>query len=174
MKRRSALLALWLLSGALLLQADGGPPSTGPQTEAGRLPQDQAQKVRGYIEATLKRWDVPGAAVAIVKEGKAVFLEGFGKRDLERGLPVTPQTRFIDLLVASTDTGKSGRQFEILLTKVRGNLLTKVRGNSSVHCSCRIEQTNPWIFKLDHTEAVQSLFCHPWSMGCLDELHVAE
>jgi CubicO group peptidase (beta-lactamase class C family) len=95
MKRRSALLALWLLSGALLLQADGGPPSTRPQTEAGRLPQGQAQKIRGYIEATLTRWGVPGAAVAIVKEGKAVFLEGFGKRDLERGLPVTPQTRFI-------------------------------------------------------------------------------
>ncbi len=38
---------------------------------------------------------MPGAAVGIVKDGRAVYLEGFGKRDVEKALPVTPQTRFI-------------------------------------------------------------------------------
>jgi CubicO group peptidase (beta-lactamase class C family) len=34
-----------------------------------------------------------GAAVGIVKDGRS--LEGFGNRDVTRGLPVTPKTRFI-------------------------------------------------------------------------------
>ncbi len=54
-----------------------------------------ATRIRAYVETTLKIWDIPGAAVGIVKDGRVVFLEGFGKRDVDRNLPVTPRTRFI-------------------------------------------------------------------------------
>jgi CubicO group peptidase (beta-lactamase class C family) len=95
MKRLHNLLFLLILSVVFLLPADAGQPSATVQTDSALLPAAQAQKVRAHIETTLKTWDVPGAAVGIVKEGKAVFLEGFGRRDLERARPVTPQTRFI-------------------------------------------------------------------------------
>ena len=36
----------------------------------------------------------PGAAVAIVKEGKVVFLKGYGMADLDHDIPITPQTVF--------------------------------------------------------------------------------
>src|SRR5687767_10386830 len=36
----------------------------------------------------------PGAAVAIVKDGKVVFRKGYGMADLEHDIPVTPQTVF--------------------------------------------------------------------------------
>ncbi|KAA2244841.1 beta-lactamase family protein [Chitinophaga agrisoli] len=36
----------------------------------------------------------PGAAVAIVKDGKVVFQKGYGMADLDHDIPVTPQTVF--------------------------------------------------------------------------------
>jgi len=59
------------------------------------ISEKQAIQIRSSVKSIIKAWNVPGAAVGIVREGKAVFLEGFGLRDVEKGLPVTPQTRFI-------------------------------------------------------------------------------
>lgn len=36
----------------------------------------------------------PGAAVAVVKDGKVVFLKGYGMADLDHDIPITPQTVF--------------------------------------------------------------------------------
>jgi len=48
----------------------------------------------GFAEQSMARWNVPGLAVAVVQDGEVVYLRGFGLRDLERQLPVTPQTLF--------------------------------------------------------------------------------
>jgi CubicO group peptidase (beta-lactamase class C family) len=47
-----------------------------------------------YIEQVLKNWKVPGVAVAIVKGDRVILLKGYGFRDAEKQLPVTPQTLF--------------------------------------------------------------------------------
>lgn len=47
-----------------------------------------------FVETMLKEWDVPGASVAIVKDGKIVFAEGFGYRDVDKKLNVTKDTLF--------------------------------------------------------------------------------
>jgi CubicO group peptidase (beta-lactamase class C family) len=44
------------------------------------------------IDEALKTFNVPGMALAIVKEDQVVFAKGFGYRDLENKLPVTPDT----------------------------------------------------------------------------------
>jgi len=107
MKRRRVSTIAWILpvltlclcqgsaarhSAALASVEDSAAPS--PQIPA-KFPDGVKQKIRSYVEAALKNWNVPGAAVGIVKDGQVVFLEGFGKRDIEMGLPVTPRTRFI-------------------------------------------------------------------------------
>lgn len=51
--------------------------------------------IRMFVDSTIKQWHVAGAAVGIVKDGKITFLEGFGKCDTSRELPVTPRTTFI-------------------------------------------------------------------------------
>src|SRR6185312_1246230 len=38
--------------------------------------------------------DSPGAAVVIVKDGAVVYQHGYGCADLERHVPITPQTLF--------------------------------------------------------------------------------
>jgi len=37
---------------------------------------------------------IPGVSVAVVQEGKPIYLRGFGMADVETGLPVTPNTLF--------------------------------------------------------------------------------
>jgi CubicO group peptidase (beta-lactamase class C family) len=37
-------------------------------------------------------WHVPGAAVAIVKDGQILFSKGYGQANLEKGVPVDPDT----------------------------------------------------------------------------------
>jgi CubicO group peptidase (beta-lactamase class C family) len=48
----------------------------------------------GFVEQVMKDWKVPGIAVAIVKDGKVVYAQGYGYRDVKRGLKVTPNTLF--------------------------------------------------------------------------------
>src|SRR2546429_8731729 len=58
---------------------------------------DVTQKLAGFdafMEKTLKDWNAPGIGVGIVVGDKLVFAKGYGYRDYEKKLPVTPQTMF--------------------------------------------------------------------------------
>ena len=58
---------------------------------------DVKQKLSGFdktVEQMLKQWNVPGCGVAIVVKNKVVFAKGYGLRDVEKKLPVTPTTLF--------------------------------------------------------------------------------
>jgi len=46
------------------------------------------------VEEKRCRLRVPGAALVIVKDDRIIMLKGFGLRDVERRLPVTPETLF--------------------------------------------------------------------------------
>src|SRR5580704_3798458 len=47
-----------------------------------------------FITEQLKIWEVPGCAVAVVRDGEIVLTAGWGRRDVERDLPVTAETLF--------------------------------------------------------------------------------
>ena len=55
---------------------------------------DELKGFAEYIEEKRAEWQVPGVAVAVVKDGETVFSQGFGKRNVEDDLPVTPETIF--------------------------------------------------------------------------------
>ena len=42
----------------------------------------------------LAAFEVPGAAVALVRDGRLTWSEGYGQADLARGVAVTPDTVF--------------------------------------------------------------------------------
>lgn len=48
-----------------------------------------------FVEEEMQKWQVPGLAIAIVKDGEVVLSEGFGYRDVENKLPITPNTQFV-------------------------------------------------------------------------------
>jgi len=52
------------------------------------------KKLREYVHLVMEDSNVPGLGMGIVKDGKVIFAEGFGYRDVEKKLPVTPQTLF--------------------------------------------------------------------------------
>ena len=45
-----------------------------------------------FINEAMREWNLPGLAIAIVKDSQIIFCEGFGKRDLEQNLAVTRET----------------------------------------------------------------------------------
>ena len=47
-----------------------------------------------YFARSREEWNVPGMAIAIVKDDIVVFSKGYGVRDSQNSLPVTNQTRF--------------------------------------------------------------------------------
>ncbi|MBE0680232.1 MAG: serine hydrolase [Bacteroidales bacterium] len=58
---------------------------------------DVQKKLKGFdqtVEKILRDWNVPGCGIGIVVKDKLVFARGYGYRDLENGLPVTPNTLF--------------------------------------------------------------------------------
>jgi len=81
----SLLLACLVLSSPALSQKKKAPAPTATQ----RLADFDA-----FAAKLLADWNVPGCGVAVVLKDKVVFAKGYGFRDVEKKLPVTPQTLF--------------------------------------------------------------------------------
>jgi CubicO group peptidase (beta-lactamase class C family) len=87
------------ITGAFMQGGASLPFRLGRQSEAERHETEAAtaaalDSIRSFLPKALKQWNVPGLAIAIVKGGKVILSEGFGYRDLEGKLPVTPNTLF--------------------------------------------------------------------------------
>ena len=78
--------------------ASHGSSSSGPAAQASdkAIPKNSSnlQDLDAYVQKTMSDWKVPGAAIAIVKDGKVVFSKCYGLRDVKNNLPVTDQTLF--------------------------------------------------------------------------------
>ncbi len=60
-----------------------------------------------YLERELKRWNVPGLAIAIVKNGKVIHQKGYGYTSTDKKIPVTENTVFQIASVSKAFTGTS-------------------------------------------------------------------
>lgn len=67
--------------------------TTSPETGSKPIPPELAG-LRDRWVAGMKEFHVPGMAVAVVRGGEVIYLDTFGYRDLEKQLPVTPETAF--------------------------------------------------------------------------------
>lgn len=56
--------------------------------------QEKLDNLTTFIDTTITAWKIPGTAMAIVKDGEVIYSKGFGKRNIEEDLPVTPNTLF--------------------------------------------------------------------------------
>ena len=64
------------------------------------------EALSAHVAQELERFELPGVEVVVVRDGQVLFAGGFGRRDLERDLPVTPRTVF-----AHGSTGKGFTSF---------------------------------------------------------------
>jgi CubicO group peptidase (beta-lactamase class C family) len=52
------------------------------------------ESIDQFVIEQLAAWEVPGCAIAAVRDGEVVFATGCGRRDVDAGLPVTSDTLF--------------------------------------------------------------------------------
>ena len=78
MKTRCFMLVLLLLVVVQVVVAQQAP---GPDFDE-------------YVNKALKEWEVPGVAIAIVKNDRVVFAKGYGVRELNKPAPVDEETLF--------------------------------------------------------------------------------
>ena len=97
------LTALATVTPAAFAQQTTSPPTTPPTTQPTTAPattttEDELQQRLDFIidelEQQRQNLHIPGMALAIVKDGEVILQHGFGLRDIENDLPVTPETLF--------------------------------------------------------------------------------
>ena len=81
--RNISALLLLLLAGAARVQAQS-PAAPAPS------PAD----IDGWVQRSMKTFEVPGMAVAVVKDGRVVVAKGYGVRKLGESAPVDARTLF--------------------------------------------------------------------------------
>jgi len=76
-----------------------------------------SDQVDDYVRATMEKQNIPGIAIAVVRDGKPARVQGYGLANLELEVPVSPDTIF--------QTASVGKQFTaagILLLAEEGKL----------------------------------------------------
>jgi len=104
--RRTARLPLVSLLGVSLALAAPLPHAFSAQGLPGNRPGTgvDAASARRITSWALEEYAVPGAAIALVRDGRLVLAEGLGVRDLATGAPTTADTVFQLASVSKTFT----------------------------------------------------------------------
>lgn len=102
-----------------------------------------------YIERGMKQWQVPGLAIAIVKDGKVVLAKGYGVRELGKNDKVDENTLFIIASNSKLFTGTS---------------IAKLDFEKKLSLNDKVTKYIPW-FKLYDANATQmanirDMLCH--------------
>lgn len=84
---RLAVVLVLLLAQSAPAQTPAGAPAFAEDKEA------RAKKVDELFEKWNKP-DSPGCALAIIKDDQIIYKRGYGMADLERGVPISPETVF--------------------------------------------------------------------------------
>ncbi len=95
--------------------------------------------------APFDRSDSPGAAVLVMKDGKAIFERGYGMADLDHGIPITPATVF--------NAGSNSKQFTAFAV-----LLLADEGKLSLDADIRTYL--PWMPDFGEKITVRNLLLH--------------
>ena len=77
-----------------------------------------------YINREIKRWNLPGLAIAIIKDGKVIVMKGYGYSDVIKKTPVTENTEF---QIASNSKAFTGTSLALLQHYGKLNLDDKVK-----------------------------------------------
>jgi CubicO group peptidase (beta-lactamase class C family) len=94
----AAMLVAVFLAGLTVLSVSAHAESPGASAVPAAAESAELEKRLAVIESAIeekrKSLGVQGASLVIVRDGRIVFAKGFGLRDAERNLRVTPETLF--------------------------------------------------------------------------------
>jgi CubicO group peptidase (beta-lactamase class C family)/Tol biopolymer transport system component/poly(3-hydroxybutyrate) depolymerase len=92
--RRTLVIHLALMVVISARTADSAAQDTKSATPPNAAPSESLKDLDPFIDGVMKEWKLPGLAIAVVKDGKVIHANGYGFRDAEKQLPVTPKTVF--------------------------------------------------------------------------------
>jgi CubicO group peptidase (beta-lactamase class C family) len=107
----------------LTLPAEADPTAAPPPAIAPVGPACLAD-FSGYVADARQHFAIPGAALAVIKDGQIVLAQGYGVRELGRPEPVTPETLFG---IGSTTKAMSSMLVASLVDEGRGRWDEPVR-----------------------------------------------
>ena len=81
-------MVAWVLLSIPLPAAQFGPPPNAP------LSADKLARIDDFLNNQVAQGKIPGAIVLIQRHGKPVYFKWFGKRDVDAGIDMTPDTIF--------------------------------------------------------------------------------
>ena len=79
--------------------------------------EDKLAAIEKAVDGKRKELHIPGISLVIVKDDKVLFIKGFGERNIERRLPVTPDTLF-----AIGSSSKAFTALSVLMSAESGKL----------------------------------------------------
>lgn len=105
--------------------------------------------LESYITRGMKDWKIPGLAIAIVKDGKTVFMKGYGVRAIGTGEKVDENTLFFIASNSKLFTGTSAAKLEY---------------EKKLSLDDKVTKYIPWFRLYDSTASamitVKDLLCH--------------
>ncbi|HEU4714111.1 MAG TPA: serine hydrolase [Pyrinomonadaceae bacterium] len=90
----SALVLCFALSASLLPLQLAAAQQGAQATSTAKDYTAALAEVEKAIDARRKELGIPGLSLVIVKDDKIIYMKGLGEKDIEKKLPVTPDTRF--------------------------------------------------------------------------------
>ncbi|MFT4678388.1 MAG: CubicO group peptidase (beta-lactamase class C family) [Litorivivens sp.] len=109
----------------------------------------QIKKIDKYIEESRQAWNIPGMAVAIVKDGEVVLSKGYGVRNIDNELPVDDKTLFA---IASNTKAYTSAALAILVDEGKITWDDKVRDHLPY-----FELYDPYV---SNNMTIRDLLCH--------------
>lgn len=79
---------------AISLPSFGYAQIAAPQTQVSSDLQKSLQTIEEKVEKRRNELGIPGMSLVIVKDGEIIFMKGFGYKDFEKKIAVTPDTQF--------------------------------------------------------------------------------
>lgn len=116
---------------------------------ASTLPAFVKDSMDSYVERALKDWKIPGASVAIVKDGKVVFIKGYGVREMGKPEKVDEHTLF---MIGSNTKAFTATVLAMMHQEKKLSLDDKVQ-----KWWPEFKQYDPWVAKEAN---IRDLLCH--------------
>jgi CubicO group peptidase (beta-lactamase class C family) len=105
--------------------------------------------LEAYINRGMKDWNIPGLAIAIVKDGKTVFMKGYGVKDINTKEKVDENTLFFIASNSKLFTGMAVAKLEL---------------EKKLSLDDKVTKHIPWFRLYDSTSTalvtVRDLLCH--------------
>src|SRR5690349_5201628 len=102
MRASAAAILLCAIAGPSFARAKDSPRQ--PETGGAEATAPSSEDIDAYVERLMARRHVPGASVAVVKDGKLVLSRGYGLANVELGVPATEDTVYQLASVTKTFT----------------------------------------------------------------------